>query len=298
MMTIDNHSQPFDIRESDRRTRHLDKYDHTEEMPIRATGPLDSVLPWVLEFRVMGTSSVIQVRVSEYMTIGRSDPEKGVEPHINLTSYGGHVLGVSRQHSVILATDDRISIRDVGSSNGTRLNGYALVPHQDYRLRHGDELAFGQLQVQVFFAVVPLVSASKVDSGALSAKLGNGQRVLVVEDDTDVASVFSMILEQIGFNVTTVNRAAAAVSFINQKMPDAIMLDLMLPDMDGLDLVRYVRTLELETQTRIPIIVASGITGGYQMNLALNTGADIFLGKPLGVDELVGTFATLMPQMA
>lgn len=297
-MTINHLSKPFDLHESEKKTRHLDRLVGAKEMPVRATGPLDTVLPWVLEFRVMGTSSIIQVRVSEYMTIGRSDPEKGIEPHINLASYGGHVLGVSRQHAVILANNDRITIRDVGSSNGTRLNGYVLTPHQDYRLRHGDELAFGQLQVQVSFAVVPLISSADRDAATLIPKLGSGQQVLVVEDDADIASVFGMIMEQIGFTVTAMSNAASAISLINREMPDAVVLDLMLPDMDGLELARYVRKLESERKTHTPIVVVSGITGGYQMNQAFAAGADIFLGKPVGVDELVKAFTTLAPQMA
>jgi len=281
------------------KTRHLDPLQQALiTPPVRATGPLDEVLPWVLEFRVVGTPSTIQVRVSEFMTIGRSDPERNFEPDVNLSPYGAHVQGVSRRHAIIAAKGERISIKDNGSANGTRLNGYALTPHQEYRLRHGDDLIVGQLHLQVLFAVVPLVKdAQSKEPHTVIPKLGRGQHVLIVEDDADVASVFGMILEHAGFRVTVMHNAVAALGFVSQKLPDAIVLDLMLPDMNGLDLAHYVRKQELPGQ-HIPVVVVSGATGGFQMNQALKAGADMFLGKPVGVDELVRAFSVLMPQTA
>ena len=283
----------------EQKTRHLDyAFEEGETMPVRATGPLDMVLPWVIEFRIVGTASTIQARVGEYMTIGRSDPERGVEPDVNLTPYGGHVMGVSRQHALIHATEDRITLRDLHSSNGTRLNGYALKPHEDYRLRHGDEITVGQLNLQVLFAVVPLVRDTQSDKDdTIIPRVGHGQHILIVEDDADVASVFGMILEQAGFRISIMSSAIAAMGFIAQKMPDAIVLDLMLPDMDGMALARYVRKLEAIDGGHTPVVVVSGATGGFQMNEALKAGADMFLGKPVGVDELVNAFVALLPQM-
>lgn len=281
---------------SDRQlTRNIPYIDSEPTAPARVTGPLDAVLPWVIEFRIVGTPSTLQVRVSELMMIGRPDTEKAVQPEVDLSPYGGQVLGVSRRHAAIVAKDARIAVKDLGSANGTRLNGYLLTPHQEYRLRHGDELRFGQLRVQVLFAVVPLVKdAQKVAAHTQIPKLGIGQQVLIVEDDSDVASVFSMILEQAGYKVLIMNNAVAALGYITQKLPDAIVLDLMLPDMNGLDLLRYVRKQESNGK-HVPLVVVSGATGGFQMNQALQAGADMFLGKPVGVDELMRAFSALMP---
>lgn len=276
-------------------TRYLGEQGGRGVMPRRVTGPLDEVLPWVIEFRVVGTASTIQVRVTETMTIGRSDPERGIEPDINLTPYAAHVMGVSRQHAVIMAKDSSIIIKDLNSANGTRLNGYVLTPNQPYRLRHGDELTFGQLNVQVLFAVVPLVKTQHASDTVIPA-IGSGQHVLVVEDDTDVASVFGMILEQAGFRVSVVNTGSAAISIISADRPNAIVLDLMLPDMDGLDLATYIRKNEVD-KGHMPVVVVSGATGGFQMNKALDAGVDLFLGKPVGVDELIDAFTRLTPQM-
>lgn len=265
-------------------------------MPVRATGPLDAVLPWVIEFRVVGTVSTVQVRVTEHMTIGRADPARGIQPDVDLGPFNGCALGVSRQHAAILASGSSIRVKDTSSANGTRLNGCLLEPGREYRLRHGDELALGQLKLQVLFAVVPLVTDSRrpLDDAPIP-RLGSGQRVLVVEDDADVAAVFGLILEQAGFQVRVVSSATGALGAIAVDRPQAVVLDLMLPDMNGLDLVHYLR--QGERSFNAPLVVVSGQTGGFLMSEALKAGADIFLGKPIGVSELIGAFTTILPQM-
>ena len=284
-----------------KQTRYLTDPEPSAPMPRRVTGPLDEVLPWVLEFRVVGTASTIQIRVSEVMTIGRGDPERGIMPDVDLGPHGGHVKGVSRNHAMITTKDNSITVSDVGSANGTRLNGYKLKANTPSLLRHGDELTFGQLSVQVLFAVVPLAISDttlNVEDSRPTAipEIGNNQHVLIVEDDSDVASVFGMILEQAGFRITLASTGASAIKAFGQDKPDAVILDLMLPDMDGLDLVNYVRGVE-QPGTHIAVIVISGATGGFQMNKAMEAGADLFLGKPVGVDELVEAFVQLIPQM-
>lgn len=290
---------PSENHIDNKKTKHLDSLQSAPVLPRRPTGPFDHVLPWVIEFRVVGTPSTIQARVSDHMLIGRADSERGIEPDINLTPYGAHVLGVSREHAVIIARGDHMMITDRGSANGTRLNGYVLNPFEEYRLRHGDELTLGYLHLQVMFAVVPptkedMPGATPVQS--IIPQIGAGRHVLIVEDDADVATVFGMILEQADFRVTIVNNAVTALGLVTRKLPDAIVLDLMLPDMSGLDLARYVR--KQEQGAHVAVLVVSGATGGFQMNQALKAGADMFLGKPVGVDELVNAFSALMPTRA
>ena len=265
-------------------------------MPRRVTGPLDKVLPWVLEFRVVGTASTIQVQVSEVMTIGRADPERDITPDINLSPYSAHMLGVSRRHAVITAKDNSITVKDLGSSNGTRLNGFALKANQPYRLRHGDEITFGRLTVQVLFAVVPLVNRNTPKS-TLIPEIGSGQHILVIEDDKDVGTVFGMILEQAGFRVSVETSGVEAMNRMAKELPDAVVLDLMLPDMDGVDVATFV-CKSRSAEKHVPLVVVSGATAGFQMNKAMAAGADIFLGKPVGVDELVEAIVQIMPQMA
>lgn len=280
-------------KKSDRETRYLDRPRTETPAPLRATGPLDEELPWVIEFRVVGTASTIQVQVQEAMTIGRSDPQRGVYPDVDLGPHGAQHRGVSRQHAVVIARENRIVVKDLGSVNGTRLNGRVMTPDQEYRLRHGDELEVGELKLQVRFAVVPTLSGTRGDTlnHAAIPVIGKGQHVLVVEDDEDVGKVFSIALEHAGFRVSVANSVVSALGFVSHQLPDAIVLDLLLPDMSGLDLLRYVRK---EFKRHVPMIVVSGATGGFQANQAKDIGADVFLGKPISVEDLVRAVASFL----
>ncbi|GIL14553.1 MAG: hypothetical protein BroJett038_32730 [Chloroflexota bacterium] len=280
-------------KKSDRETRYLDRPRTETPAPLRATGPLDEELPWVIEFRVVGTASTIQVQVQEAMTIGRSDPQRGVYPDVDLGPHGAQHRGVSRQHAVVIARENRIVVKDLGSVNGTRLNGRGMTPDQEYRLRHGDELEVGELKLQVRFAVVPTLSGTRGDTlnHAAIPVIGKGQHVLVVEDDEDVGKVFSIALEHAGFRVSVANSVVSALGLVSHQLPDAIVLDLLLPDMSGLDLLRYVRK---EFKRHVPMIVVSGATGGFQANQAKDIGADVFLGKPISVEDLVRAVASFL----
>jgi len=274
-----------------RETKYLNEKVHNTDtyMPVRATGPLHEPLPWVIELRIVGTVSTIQVQVHETMMIGRADPQKCVVPAVDLSPHNGQGLGVSRQHAVILVKDNRIFIKDLGSVNGTRLNGNLLAPQSEYRLRHGDEITIGQMRLQVRFTVVPTIGVTpKGTTGSLDApvpRIAHGETALVVEDDLDVAKVFHMALRHAGFNVTVVDSAASAIAYVSREFPDLLVLELMLPDMNGLDLLRYIRKQPDNKKTRA--IVCSGATGGFQMHQALDAGAQLFLGKPVSVEDLL-----------
>jgi CheY-like chemotaxis protein len=274
--------------ESNRETRYLgDKLNQTESrVPTRVTGPLDDALPWVIEFRVVGTAKTFQVQVHEAMLIGRTDPQRGVYPDVDLDTHGGQGQGVSRQHAMVLVKDNRTYIKDLGSVNGTRLNGSVLKANSEYRLHHDDQVEIGQVKLQVRFAVVPTVEGgSSQNSHVQIPIIGHGQNILVVEDDHDVGNVFSLALEHAGFHVTVMETATSALGYVSEHLPDVIVLDLMLPDMNGADLARYVR--KQEASQHIPVIIVSGATGGFHANQAMESGVDKFLSKPVGVDELV-----------
>lgn len=279
---------------TDRDTRYLhNNVTNTDSfLPVRATtGPLNEPLPWVIEFRIAGTPVTIQVQVGETMLIGRADPGKGVVPAIDLGAHGGQFKGVSRQHAMITVKDNKINIRDLNSVNGSRLNGFLLAPMSDYRLRHGDELDIGQMKLQVRFAVVPTMG-SVPKTGHLASRaemtipqLGQGESILIIEGDGQVAKVFSMALRHAGFKVRVVETAASGLGYINQESPALVIMEMMLPDMNGLDLIQSIK--KQPGAEKVNIVVCSGATGGFQMHEALNAGAKLFLGKPVSVDDLL-----------
>jgi len=284
-------------------TRHLN-LDHLPSAPPKIdTRPLDYIMPWVIEFRVVRTPSVIQVRVKESMIIGRSDPDSGVTPDIDLEPYNAYMKGVSREHALIVAENNRVAIQDLGSANGTFLNNGRLEPGAQYRLHHGDRLALGELELQVLFVVMPTRQEQSDDEEDISAPpsdakvpvMGSGQHVLVVEDDEHVAQTISDVLTEIGFRATVLENVTDALFMVAEELPYAIILELMLPGRSGLDLIKYVRAREDGQQ--LPVMVVSSASGGYQMGQAIDAGADIFLKKPLGIDDFVNGFSQIIPQM-
>jgi hypothetical protein len=83
--------------------------------------------------------------------LGRSDPVCGIHPDVDLAPDGGFVEGVSRRHAKVVQTGNRIFIQDVGSTNGTFLNGKRIRPHLTYALREDDTVQLGGLELWVGF---------------------------------------------------------------------------------------------------------------------------------------------------
>jgi CheY-like chemotaxis protein len=271
-------------------TRHVKLAISDKAMSASETGPLDLERSWVIEFRKPETTSTLQVRIGDSMVVGRSDSASGFVPEVDLSSLEAFANGVSRKHASLTIREQRVMITDLYSTNGTRINNNVCNPGEAYRLRHGNELTLGKLRLQVSFAVVPMLTDTQRTSplekkNALPILSGDGRRVLVVEDDDAVGNVYRMALEFAGYKVTLVNDATQALAVFFQRMPDVIILDLMLPDVNGLDLARYIR--KQKTPRSIPMLVVSGAIGGFQMHQALEAGANAFMGKPVAVEELL-----------
>lgn len=105
-----------------------------------------------LRFEIEGAPEPLVIRPGQQVIFGRRDPATGAMPDIDLTPYAGYRMGVSRRHAALRLTDDeRLDVWDLGSSNGSFLNGQRLNAHQPYRLRDGDRLRLGQMVIRVVF---------------------------------------------------------------------------------------------------------------------------------------------------
>jgi two-component system KDP operon response regulator KdpE len=109
-----------------------------------------------------------------------------------------------------------------------------------------------------------------------------GAHILVVDDDPAILRVVRMNLARHDFRVETAATGQAALDGVADRHPDVILLDLGLPDIDGLDVIRQVRA-----RVTTPIIVLSARGAERDKVLALDLGADDYLTKPFGVDELL-----------
>jgi len=82
-------------------------------------------------------------------TLGRVSEAQPIMPDIDLTPYQAYASGVSRLHAVLKREGKRVLVMDLGSSNGTYLNGKHLPPNTEHTLNHGDLLALGKLKIQI-----------------------------------------------------------------------------------------------------------------------------------------------------
>src|SRR5450631_930738 len=104
--------------------------------------------------------------------------------------------------------------------------------------------------------------------------------IFVVEDDPVMSATLSKALEASGYRVLIASTGGEARALFDEDQPDLIILDLMLPDDDGLRLTTSLRTL-----TSAPIVICSGRQGQIDRVLALKLGAADFVAKPFDLDE-------------
>jgi hypothetical protein len=98
---------------------------------------------------ILTTGDVIYLTGGKEFTIGRSTSGQTIVPDIDLSPFQAYEAGVSRLHTNISLTPNQITVKDLGSANGTRLNGKKIDPHAEHSLIHGDILTLGRLKIQV-----------------------------------------------------------------------------------------------------------------------------------------------------
>ena len=110
----------------------------------------------------------------------------------------------------------------------------------------------------------------------------NKYKILVVEDDRNILSMIQTVLDTNGYQVLTAQRCQQGVLMLTSHMPDLVVLDLGLPDMDGEEFIRVVRRSSM-----IPIIVLSARSDEQDKVSALDLGANDYITKPFGTAELL-----------
>lgn len=111
------------------------------------------------------------------------------------------------------------------------------------------------------------------------------QRVLVVDDDAEIVTFLATLLELEGIESTVATSAAAALEKLDHVLPSLVLLDIAMPDRDGLDLCR---ALKKDPRTRdVPVFVVSARPGKDVVERALAAGAEEFIRKPFENQELI-----------
>ena len=110
----------------------------------------------------------------------------------------------------------------------------------------------------------------------------NKYKILVVEDDRNILSMIQTVLDMGGYQVLTAQRCRQGILMLSSHVPDLVVLDLGLPDMDGEEFIRLARRSSM-----IPIIVLSARTDERDKVSALDLGANDYITKPFGTAELL-----------
>ncbi len=116
--------------------------------------------------------------------------------------------------------------------------------------------------------------------------------IYIVEDDTNIQEIESYALKNSGYSVESFGNAKDFFSKLLNRIPDLIVLDVMLPDVDGLSILKKVRSVP-ETK-KVPVIFVSAKTSELDKVKALDMGADDYLTKPFGVMELISRVKALL----
>lgn len=113
--------------------------------------------------------------------------------------------------------------------------------------------------------------------------------IVMIEDEKNICNFIVSALERHDYKVNTANNGRDGLALINSLCPDVILLDLGLPDVDGIDIIKSVRNW-----TSIPIIVISARTQEEEKVAALDFGADDYITKPFGTSELLARIRTAL----
>ena len=114
-------------------------------------------------------------------------------------------------------------------------------------------------------------------------------KILVIDDDTAVTDLLSVLLRSQGFDVTATNSSSDGLGYIRENEPDLIVLDLMMPEIDGWEVCRSVRAF-----SQVPIIVLSALNDPSMVASVLDAGADDYLTKPTPSRVLVAHINRLL----
>lgn len=132
-----DHLDPSKIEEE------IDLSSMPDELLGKESGSADIVL-----YLIEAKQTLQLVGRKEY-TLGRVAEGQPILPDVDLSPFDAYAQGVSRLHAALKINKNRVAIMDLGSSNGTRVNGQKIVPHVDYPINHNDQIALGKLRIQV-----------------------------------------------------------------------------------------------------------------------------------------------------
>lgn len=115
--------------------------------------------------------------------------------------------------------------------------------------------------------------------------------IYIVEDDFNISEIETFALKNVGYETRSFGTAADFYQGIKEKIPDMILLDIMLPDADGVEIMKKLR--EKKETKRLPVVMVTAKTSEIDKVKGLDSGADDYIAKPFGVMELISRVKAL-----
>ena len=120
-------------------------------------------------------------------------------------------------------------------------------------------------------------------------------RILIVEDEESLLKLESILLSSKGYNVIGFADGPAAIEEISRNLPDLVILDIMLPGMDGFEVCRRIRNDP--ASSKVPVIMLTARKNSQDMERGFQAGANAYITKPFKSAQLVGTIERILASM-
>jgi CheY-like chemotaxis protein len=249
--------------------------------------PATSTIPWVIELHLSRWIEPIRVSIGDPVIVGHRMIGAVPQPDVDLEQWDTN-NSVSCQHLLLYREGNALMVMDLNSDHGTALNGQQLETSVGYRITHGDQLTVGALQMDVSVILAPVSIGAAPEQPEMNlhdmSAPENNQWVLIVEHDPNIAQILTQLIEEVGYSAKTVHDEVSAIRIFSQKQPNAVILDLNSPNMEGLEFCRYVRRDVLHGT--IPILVVNTGDMLYVANEVTQAGADVMFESPLNAASL------------
>lgn len=122
------------------------------------------------------------------------------------------------------------------------------------------------------------------------------ERILVTDDEPDVLMIVQTGLEAEGYDVITATNGQDALDIAEREQPDLILLDVMMPNMDGFEVLGKLK--EGDKTAKIPVIMLTGLSDRSKIQQALVSGIDYYVVKPFDFDDLTTKVRTALEEAA
>ncbi|MBE9177422.1 response regulator [Oculatella sp. LEGE 06141] len=121
----------------------------------------------------------------------------------------------------------------------------------------------------------------------------SGLKLLVVDDDADTRDLFAFLLEENGADVIKAGCVSEAIALFQQRDPDLVISNIMMPDEDGCALMRQIKRLDAQRNRQTPAIAISGLTRTEDRDRALLAGFQTYLTKPVALNGVLNAVSAL-----